>query len=121
MAQIHSYLVMNAKTELKFLNEEITLEELDETFNQIASSMINENDIFEDNNESEINFILEDHEIINLEETDIDDLEITDFINLSASLLNTNNNDFSSQEEKEVSVDHEDLDFDIDEMINRLC
>ena len=95
MAQIHSYLIMNAKSELKYLNEEITLEELDETFNQIASSIVNENDLFEDDNESEINFILEDHEIIDLEGINNNDLEITDFIDLSSSLLKTNNIDFT--------------------------
>lgn len=118
MAQIHSYLIMNAKSELKYLNEEITLEELDETFNQIASSIVNENDLFEDDNESEINFILEDHEIIDLEGINNNDLEITNFIDLSSSLLKTNNIDFS-QEEEEVSINHGDLDFDIDEMVNR--
>ena len=119
MAQIHSYLVMNAKSELKFLNEEITLEELDETFNQIAFSIISENDLFENNDELEINFNFENDEIIDLEEINNNDLEITDFIDLSASLFNTDNNE-PSQEEEEVSIiNHRDLDFDIEEMINR--
>jgi len=119
MAQIHSYLVMNAKSELKFLNEEITLEELDKTFNQIAFSIISENDLFENNDELEINFNFENDEIIDLEEINNNDLEITDFIDLSASLFNTDNNE-PSQEEEEVSIiNHEDLDFDIEEMINR--
>lgn len=120
MAQIHSYLVMNAKSELKFLNEEITSEELDNTFNQIAFSMINENDIFENNDESEINFILENYQTTNLEGVNNNNLEITDLIDLSASLLNTDNNELGNQEEEEVSImDHGDLDFDIDEMVNR--
>ncbi len=119
MAQIHSYLVMNAKSELKFLNEEITLEELDKTFNQIAFSIISENDLFENNDELEINFNFENDEIIDLEEINNNDLEITDFIDLSASLFNTDNNE-PSQEEEEVSIiNHGDLDFDIEEMINR--
>src|SRR6266498_70990 len=97
MAQIYSYLVINAKSELKFLNEEITLKELDETFNQIAFLIISENDLFENN----------------------DELKITDFIDLSASLFNTDNNK-PSQEEEEVSIiDHRDLDFNIEEIINR--
>ncbi len=99
MAQIHSYLVMNAKSELKFLNEEITLEELDETFNQIAFSIISENDLFENNDELEINFNFENDEIIDLEEINNNDLEITDFIDLSASLFNTDNNEPSQEEE----------------------
>ena len=119
MVQIHSYLIMNAKTELKYLNEEITSEELEETFNQIASSIINKDDIFEDNNEDEINFILEGHKTVDLEETDSNELEIANFIDLSASLLNTNNIDFSNQEKEEVLINHGDPDFDIDEMVNK--
>jgi len=110
---------MNAKSELKFLNKEIILEELDETFNQIAFSIISENDLFENNDELEINFNFENDEIIDLEEINNNDLEITDFIDLSASLFNTDNNE-PSQEEEEVSIiNHGDLDFDIEEMINR--
>ena len=119
MAQIHSYLVMNAKSELKFLTEEITLEELDETFNQIASSIISEDDLFENNDELEINFNFENDEIIELEETNNNNLEITDFIDLSASLFNTDNNEFSQEEEEVSIIDHGDLDFDIEEMVNR--
>src|SRR6266540_6835123 len=119
MAQIYSYLVINAKSELKFLNEEITLKELDETFNQIAFLIISENDLFENNYELKINFNFKNDEIIDLEEINNNDLEITDFIDLSASLFNTDNNK-PSQEEEEVSIiDHGDLDFDIEEMINR--
>src|SRR6266542_3840561 len=119
MAQIHSYLVMNAKSELKFLNEEITLQELDKTFNQSAFSIISENDLFENNDKLEINFNFKNDEIIDLEEINNNDLEITDFIDLSASLFNTDNNE-TSQEEEEVSIiNHRNLDFDIEEMINR--
>ncbi len=46
-------------------------------------------------------------------------LEIIDFINLLASILNTNNIDPNNQEEEEVSINHGDLDFDIDEMVNK--
>ena len=120
MAQMHSYLIMNAKTELKYLNKEITSEELEETFNQIAFSITNENDIFEVNDENEINFILEDHKTVDLEEEmDSNELEIINFIDLSSSLLNTNNVDFSDQKKKKVSIIYGDPDFDIDEMVNK--
>ncbi len=109
---------MNIKSELKFLNEEITLKELDKTFNQIAFSIISKNDLFENNDELEINFNFENDEIIDLEEINNNDLEITDFIDLSASLFNTDNNEPSQEEEVSI-IDHGDLDFDIEEMINR--
>ena len=55
MAQMHSYLIMNAKSELKFVSNETTLEELDETLNQVALSINNGIDLF-DNNDLEVNF-----------------------------------------------------------------
>jgi|SRR5277367_2563249 len=118
MVQMHSYLVTNAKTELRFLNNGITMEELDETFNQIAIAMNNNVDLF-DNNEFNIDVTLENHEIVNLEGIDNNNLEISDFIDLSASLLADNNN-FNNQnyEEESVIIDHGNPNFDIDELIN---
>lgn len=129
MAQIHSYLVINARSELKYVNEEITPEELDETFNQIALSMASGSDLFDnnDNDDDEINeidFIPENYELddeaVDLEGIDNNSLEINNFIDFSASILNS---DSSIEEEDEtsaeVSINHGDPDFDIDEMINR--
>ena len=118
MVQMHSYLVTNAKTELRFLNNGITMEELDETFNQIAIAMNNNVDLF-DNNEFNIDVTLENHEIVNLEGINNNNLEISDFIDLSASLLEDNNN-FNNQdyEEESVIIDHGNTNFDIDELID---
>ena len=125
MAQMHSYLVMNARSELKFVDEKITSEELDETFNKIALSIENGVDLFDNDDESEIDFTFENDESedanINLENINNSNLEISNLIDLSASLLNSNtDSSFSIQEEKEdVSIIHGDLDFDIDDMINK--
>ncbi|CAG8692766.1 3209_t:CDS:2, partial [Funneliformis mosseae] len=64
MIQMHSYLVINAKSELKFLNENISLETLDETF---ALAIANESDLFENNEEFETNFTFEYDEIEDIE------------------------------------------------------
>lgn len=122
MAQMHSYLVINAKSELKYLNEEITLDELDETFNQIALSMENGSDLFDDDEVNEIDFIPDDDyeyddEIIDLEGVNNDNLEINDFIDLTASIIDPEA--INSNEENEVSIIHGDPDFDIDEMVNK--
>ena len=58
MIQMHSYLVTNSRSELKFLDEKITSEELDETFNKIALSMENGVDLFDDNDEMNENDII---------------------------------------------------------------
>lgn len=129
MAQIHSYLVINAKSELKYLNEEITSEDLDETFNQIALSMASGSDLFDsndnddDNEIDEIDFTPEnyefDNEVIDLEGINNNSLDINNFIDLSASILNTDLNNEENEALAEVSINHGDTDFDIDEMISR--
>jgi len=125
MAQMHSYLVINAKTELKYLNEEVTSEELDETFNQIALSMANGSDLFDDDDDDEVNeidVISEDYEfddeIIDLEGINNSNLEINNLIDLSASILNANSsNEDEDEVSAEVSINHGDTDFDIDEVL----
>lgn len=116
MAQIHSYLVTNAKTELKYLNEEISVEELDETFNQIALSMANGNDLFEVNDPEEFDLFDDNYEV-NLDDIDDRHLIITESINLNSSLL-TNNNILSNEMYEESSIDHGDVNFDIDELLD---
>ena len=122
MAQMHSYLVINAKSELKYLNEEITLDELDETFNQIVLSMENGSDLFDDDEVNEIDFIPDDDyeyddKILDLEGVNNDNLEINDFIDLTASIIDPEA--ININEEDEVSIIHGDPDFDIDEMVNK--
>lgn len=125
MAQVHSYLIMNAKTELKFLNDEITSEELDETLNQIVSSINNGVDLFDDNDNNEVDFTFEDineiEETVNLEGVNNDELEVTNFINLSTSLLDDKDNDKGNNNkgDEESIMHHGDLSFDVDELIDR--
>ena len=119
MAKMHSYLVMNARSELKFINDEITSEELDETLNQIVLAINNGIDLFDDNDDKpEIDLTFEDineiEETVNLEGVNNQELEITNFIDLSTSLLNDDNN----QEDEESIINHGDLNFDIDELVN---
>ncbi|CAG8680557.1 12862_t:CDS:2, partial [Funneliformis mosseae] len=88
---------------------------LDETFDQIALAMVNESNLFEDNEEFETNFTFKHDEIEDIEELNNDNLKIIDYIDLSASILNANNINSDKQEE-EIRIDHRDLDFDVDEM-----
>ena len=118
MAQMHSYLIMNAKSELKFISDEITLEELDETLNQIALSINNGIDLFDDNDLGidfeDINEIEETPDLVGINDHE---LEINKFIDLSTSLLDSTNED--NEQEDEVSIiNHGDLSFDVDELIN---
>jgi hypothetical protein len=116
MAQMHSYLIMNAKSELKFISNETTLEKLDETLNQVALSINNGIDLF-DENDIEINFenINKIKETIELKGVDDSELEVKNIIDLSTSLLD---NKYSSEQEKVSMMDHGDLNFDVDDLIN---
>ncbi|GBC01595.1 hypothetical protein RclHR1_04250011 [Rhizophagus clarus] len=116
MAQMHSYLIINM---LKYINDEITLEELDKILNQVALSINNGIDMFDDeNDENLVNFedINEIEEAVDLEGVNNNELEITNFIDLSTSLLNNK----KDEKDEEVSImNHGDLNFDDDELINR--
>ena len=120
MAQMHSYLIMNAKSELKFLDDKITPEELDETLNQITLAINDGIDLF-DNNQPEVDIVFDNineiEEIRNLEGENNHELEVTNFIDLSTSILN-DHDDFNDQEDEESVMNHGDLNFDVDELIN---
>src|SRR3954451_6617172 len=118
MVQMHSYLITNAKSELRFLDDKITSEDLDVTFNQMALAMNNGNDLFDnnDNEESNHDYNFEDYmfndinEITNLEGINSNDLNITEFIDLSSNLFT---DDIINQDYEEESViNHGDVNFD---------
>ena len=121
---MHSYLIINAKSELRFLDDKITSEDLDVTFNQMALAMNNGNDLFDDNDNEESNhdYNFEDYmfndinEITNLEGINSNDLNITEFIDLSSNLFTDNiiNQDY----EEESVINHRDVNFDVDELIS---
>ncbi|CAJ0768379.1 1549_t:CDS:2, partial [Entrophospora sp. SA101] len=114
--QIHSYLVTNAKDELKYLNEEISVE----TFNRIALSITNGNDLFgQDDNLEDVSHLDDncDEEVINLDGVNDGHLIITESIDLNSSLL-SNNNILSNEIYEENDIDHGDTNFDIDELLD---
>jgi hypothetical protein len=124
MVQMHSYLVTNAKSELKFLDDNVTSEELNETFNQIALAMNSGDDLFDDDDVLDISHTFEDHifneddEIVNLEGINNDNLEISDFIDLTSSLFANDFNLDNQNNEEESIINHGDPNFDIDELID---
>ncbi|RIB12810.1 hypothetical protein C2G38_2199671 [Gigaspora rosea] len=92
MAQIHSFLVENAKSELNFVEQNLRQEDLLSIFNKIASSIKDGSDLFSEEDSFTSTF-LEEH---NEEETDeeLEDLvnenstylEVGNFISLSSNL-----------------------------------
>ncbi|CAG8516047.1 21128_t:CDS:2 [Gigaspora rosea] len=114
MAQIHSYLVTNARSELKFVESEILQEKLMQIFDEFAYAMIEECDMFDDNDNSEEFVNEESEEKSEGELTDIENensfqLEIENFIELEHRMLNDDDAYGSSD-----VINHGDPDFDVD-------
>nr|CAG8643823.1 15255_t:CDS:2 [Entrophospora candida] len=98
----------------------ISVEELDETFNRIALSITNGNDLFgQDDNLEDVSHLDDncDEEVINLDGVNDSHLIITESIDLNSSLL-SNNNILSNEIYEENVIDHEDTNFDIDELLD---
>ncbi|CAJ0749240.1 12143_t:CDS:10 [Entrophospora sp. SA101] len=99
------------------MSSEISVEELDETFNRIALSITNGNDLFgQDDNLEDVSHLDDncDEEVINLDGVNDSHLIITESIDLNSSLL-SNNNILSNEIYEENDIDHGDTNFDIDE------
>jgi len=78
MAQIHSYYITNAKSELKFSSINLNEDEIEVAMKEITTAMINNDDLFEEDDDD----IISDSENINIDEEDTDNLHMTSIINL---------------------------------------
>ncbi|RIB06961.1 hypothetical protein C2G38_2275904, partial [Gigaspora rosea] len=121
MAQMHSFLVENAKSELNFVEQNFCQEDLLSIFNKIASSIEDGSDLF---SEKDSFTFLEEHDNENTEETgkELEDLvnknstylEVGNFISLSSNL---EPNESSNLVEEVIQGNK---DFDIDDLISNL-
>ena len=67
MAQIHSYYITNAKSELKFSSSNMSEDELESILQEITMAMLNNDDLFVEEDDDDA-FL--DNESINLDEED---------------------------------------------------
>ena len=81
MAQIHSYYITNAKSELKFSSSNMSEDELESTLQEITMAMLNNDDLFVEEEDDDA-FL--DNESINLDEedTNANDLLMGNIMNL---------------------------------------
>jgi hypothetical protein len=117
MAQIHSFLVANAQSELNFVSSEISEDEFNSAFNQIAIAMKEGIDLFEEDD----SFPVFDED--EFEESD-DDLQLQDENGLNLEIGNIINlatkeksNSINRTDENELRIEHGQKDFDIDELL----
>jgi hypothetical protein len=122
MAKIHSFLITNARSELKFVETEISQEQLSNTFDEIANAITNDDEMFQndDNNDNLVDgsddSSDDSDECLDISEENTSHLYIENFIDLNHGIL-TNNDDNNLIDE---FVEHGDTDFDIDEILNRV-
>ena len=78
MAQMHSYYITNAKTELKYSCGDLSEEELETSIQEVTMSMINNDDLFVAEEDDE--FL--DDESVDLNEENDGDLSMENIMNL---------------------------------------
>ena len=119
MAQIHSFLIANAPSELNFINNEISQDEFTAVFNKIAIVMKEGIDLFEENDSFPVFY--------ESDESDEDDdlqwqsenglnLEIGEFIQLTAKNSSSINENETNMNESRI--EHGDKDFNIEDLLH---
>lgn len=79
MAQIHSFYITNAQSELNFSSNNLSENELEIALQDITSAMIDNNDLFDEEEEDND---YSDNDSINLEEENTDDLIMAEIMDL---------------------------------------
>jgi hypothetical protein len=95
MTQIHSFYITNAKSELKFSSSNLSENELENTMQEITKAMVNNEDLFDIEEEDNISFDNND-ESVDLNEENTNNLIITEIIDLDIPEFE----DFRDSEEK---------------------
>ena len=67
MAKIHSFLITNAWSELKFVETEISQEQLSNTFDEIANAITNDDEMFQ-NDDNDDNLVDDSDECLDISE-----------------------------------------------------
>jgi hypothetical protein len=79
MAQIHSFYITNAQSELKFSSDDLSENELEIALQNITSAMIDNSDLFDEEEEDND---YSDNDSINLDEENTDDLIMAKIMDL---------------------------------------
>lgn len=101
MAQIHSYYITNAKSELKFSSSNLNENELEIALQEITSAMINNDDLFDDEEEDND---FSDNESIDLNEENTNNLIMEEIIDLNIPEFE----DFENSKDFEESISEND-------------
>ncbi|CAB5317829.1 unnamed protein product [Rhizophagus irregularis] len=113
MAQMHSYYITNAKSELKFSSSDLSENKLETALQEITTAMINNDDIFIDDDD----IVLDDESIdLNDDDANTNDLIMENIMNLDS--FNEQNDDNSnsniSDQQPDESINYEDSNIDFE-------
>jgi len=126
MAQIHSYYITNAKSELRFSSSNMGVDELETAIQEIVTAMINNDDLFieeEEGGEAEDD-IFSDSESVNLNEVDTNDLLLANAMDLNISEFRERNEDDHDDDVNSNTgiqrrpIDHGDPNVDFEALLN---
>jgi len=115
MAQIHSFLTANAQSELNFISNEISQDEFNAAFNQIAIAMEEGIDLFEESDSFPIfdeNEFDDDDDDLQLQDENGLNLEIGEIIDLIKEKDSTN-----KINENGLRIEHGNKEFNIDDLL----
>ncbi|POG59304.1 hypothetical protein GLOIN_2v1487940 [Rhizophagus irregularis DAOM 181602=DAOM 197198] len=120
MAQIHSFLIANASSELNFVKNEISQDEFTAAFSQIAITMEEGIDLFEENDsfpifDERLCDETEEEDDLQLQNENGLNLEIGEFIQ-----LNVKNSDSINENETDANdsrIEHGDKNFNIEDLL----
>ena len=105
MAQIHSFYITNAQSELKFSSNNLNENELETALQDITSAMIDNSDLFGDEEEEDNDF--SDNDSINLDEENTNDLIMEEIMDLDTpefgDFEDSRDSEESSREDSVVS------------------
>jgi|SRR5947208_15856254 len=116
MAQIHSFLTANAQSELNFISNEISQDEFNAAFNQIAIAMEEGIDLFEESDSFPIfdeNEFDDDDDDLQLQDENGLNLEIGEIIDLTKEKSGSAN----KINENGLGIEHGNKEFNIDDLL----
>src|SRR2546423_6747820 len=116
MAQIHSYYIINVKSELKFSSSNLGEDELESIMKEITTAMINNDDLFEEGEEEEIE--IEEEEEIFSNDNNSNDLLMADIMNLNKFEQNEEIDNSNTNDIQPLPVNHRNLNIDFETILD---
>lgn len=107
MAQIHSFYITNVQSELKFSSNNLNDNELEIALQEITSAMINNEDLFDEEEEDNV---FSDNDDINLDEENTNDLIIAELMDLDIPEFGDVEDSRDSEDSGEDSVASDGID-----------